>query len=587
MDGGQRRLEGVVAPEYGNMPGLPDMRLAHGAFSTDLRVASLLVQQAEAADVLLINKTDTIDADGLARLTSLLGVLNPRAHILSTERSVVEPREVLRTGRAKVWLCQLDATHAPITSAAAAGRTLPPPEQLEEAREQEQQSSLTPAARGATAEKGAEGSNDSVPLPAALAAVINREESARMTGAANPFSIVDMCLNTKGASDMVPVLSSASQDGGKWACYRVDSETGDTGPSQGSKYGFWSFVYTRKEAFDRAALTSLLDAAQASAPVVPSWLTGVLRSKGICLLADAMESSFVWSQAGLAFEVVQGSAWGPTSPTGEDAAAAAATASARQELIFIGNDAMDATVITAQLDSCLVSEVDKVEDSSAPSGGAEESTAGEDDELASGLFALRRHSPAWVRLKVASTSVAELREAANEVHRMGRFADALTLYNALVELDPDAPENYQARMTLYMRAGALREAVADAQECIRLKPTFVPGYLRAASIFLRLGDYAAMRKQLDEGKAIAGDRGGAALEMAYDRLDKAEKREQLACDKLESGEYEEALNLVEANLRMADLSPNLQDLRNQAVLGLARRAVSDSAAPQADSAQEK
>ncbi|WP_280348933.1 GTP-binding protein [Nocardia neocaledoniensis] len=86
-------------------------------------IADLLVDQVEFADVLLINKTDLVSANAAATVEATIRRLNPRAHILRTERGVVDLGEVLGTGRynpvvaaeAEGWAEELAGGHTPET----------------------------------------------------------------------------------------------------------------------------------------------------------------------------------------------------------------------------------------------------------------------------------------------------------------------------------------------------------------------------------------------------------------------------------------------------------------------------------------
>ncbi|SEQ29393.1 GTP-binding protein [Lentzea albida] len=86
-------------------------------------VADLLVDQVEFANVLVVNKTDLVTEDQLAKLDALLRRLNPSARLLHTRRGVVELAEVLDTGlydpitaaQAPGWAQELAGGHTPET----------------------------------------------------------------------------------------------------------------------------------------------------------------------------------------------------------------------------------------------------------------------------------------------------------------------------------------------------------------------------------------------------------------------------------------------------------------------------------------
>ncbi|ARU28304.1 zinc metallochaperone GTPase ZigA [Cellvibrio sp. PSBB006] len=86
-------------------------------------VADLLVDQIEFCDVLLISKTDLVDADTLAELQAVLHKLNPDADIVPITKGQVPLDRVLNTGRfnfdkaqqAPGWLKEMRGEHLPET----------------------------------------------------------------------------------------------------------------------------------------------------------------------------------------------------------------------------------------------------------------------------------------------------------------------------------------------------------------------------------------------------------------------------------------------------------------------------------------
>ena len=86
-------------------------------------VVDLLVDQIEFCDVLILNKTDLINAAEQARLMAILHSLNPRAKIITSEFGKVALDQVLNTGLfdfdeaslAPGWLQELRGSHTPET----------------------------------------------------------------------------------------------------------------------------------------------------------------------------------------------------------------------------------------------------------------------------------------------------------------------------------------------------------------------------------------------------------------------------------------------------------------------------------------
>ncbi|MGN5476779.1 GTP-binding protein [Cupriavidus basilensis] len=62
-------------------------------------MVDVLIAQAEFADVIVVNKSDLISPDTLARLEAILRALNPRADIVTASFGKVAAERVLGTGR--------------------------------------------------------------------------------------------------------------------------------------------------------------------------------------------------------------------------------------------------------------------------------------------------------------------------------------------------------------------------------------------------------------------------------------------------------------------------------------------------------
>lgn len=86
-------------------------------------VVDLLVDQIEFCDVLVLNKTDLMTLDEIARLEGILKTLNPRAHIVHSSFGKVPLDRIMHTGlfdfdqaaEAPGWLQELRGEHVPET----------------------------------------------------------------------------------------------------------------------------------------------------------------------------------------------------------------------------------------------------------------------------------------------------------------------------------------------------------------------------------------------------------------------------------------------------------------------------------------
>jgi G3E family GTPase len=86
-------------------------------------VVDLLVDQIEFCDVLVLNKTDLMTLEEIARLEGILKTLNPRAHIIHSSFGKVPLDRIMNTGlfdfdqaaEAPGWLQELRGEHVPET----------------------------------------------------------------------------------------------------------------------------------------------------------------------------------------------------------------------------------------------------------------------------------------------------------------------------------------------------------------------------------------------------------------------------------------------------------------------------------------
>ncbi len=82
-------------------------------------VADLLIDQIEFCDVLVLNKCDLVSEEELERLERILRALQPEAKLIRTKNGVIEPKEILNTGRFNFervsesagWLKELELGH--------------------------------------------------------------------------------------------------------------------------------------------------------------------------------------------------------------------------------------------------------------------------------------------------------------------------------------------------------------------------------------------------------------------------------------------------------------------------------------------
>jgi len=106
--------------DYGSQDLLGNRGLSLGE-EDERTVVDLLVEQIEFCDVLVLNKTDLLTLEEIARLESMLKTLNPRAQIIHSSFGKVPLHRMMHTGlfdfdqaaEAPGWLQELRGEHVP------------------------------------------------------------------------------------------------------------------------------------------------------------------------------------------------------------------------------------------------------------------------------------------------------------------------------------------------------------------------------------------------------------------------------------------------------------------------------------------
>ncbi len=108
--------------DFSSIESLQDRALALGE-EDERTIADLLIDQVEFANILVINKTDRMEAAEVARLREILRHLNPEARLLESAFGRVAAAEILNTGlfdeekaaEAPGWIKELRGEHTPET----------------------------------------------------------------------------------------------------------------------------------------------------------------------------------------------------------------------------------------------------------------------------------------------------------------------------------------------------------------------------------------------------------------------------------------------------------------------------------------
>jgi len=93
----------------------------------------------------------------------------------------------------------------------------------------------------------------------------------------------------------------------------------------------------------------------------------------------------------------------------------------------------------------------------------------------------------------------EAKEKAIEAFNEQNYKGAVDLLKRAIKLDPDNHIFYSNRAAAYMALEAYEKALADADECVRLQPTWAKGYSRRGAALFRLDKLGPARDAFEKG----------------------------------------------------------------------------------------
>ncbi|KJE89097.1 stress-induced-phosphoprotein [Capsaspora owczarzaki ATCC 30864] len=93
---------------------------------------------------------------------------------------------------------------------------------------------------------------------------------------------------------------------------------------------------------------------------------------------------------------------------------------------------------------------------------------------------------------------AEARERGNALFKSSDFINAIGEYSEAIKRNPSDAKLYSNRAACYTKILELPLAAKDADECIRLDPTFIKGYQRKATVQIARKDFAAAMETYDK-----------------------------------------------------------------------------------------
>lgn len=114
----------------------------------------------------------------------------------------------------------------------------------------------------------------------------------------------------------------------------------------------------------------------------------------------------------------------------------------------------------------------------------------------------------------AAESAAEAKAAGTTAFNAGDFAAAVTHYSSAISSDPTNHVFYSNRSAAYAKQEKYKEALLDANECIKLNPTWTRGYSRRGAAYVGLRNWRAALGAYEEGLKIEPENANMKKEAA-------------------------------------------------------------------------
>lgn len=88
----------------------------------------------------------------------------------------------------------------------------------------------------------------------------------------------------------------------------------------------------------------------------------------------------------------------------------------------------------------------------------------------------------------SKSKAVELKNKGNQLFGSGKFVESEEAYTKAIALNPIEEALYSNRAAARLKLGRPQDALADAEECIRIAPAFMKGYHRKALAQTAMGD---------------------------------------------------------------------------------------------------
>mmetsp|Transcript_8689 Transcript_8689/g.22929 ORF Transcript_8689/g.22929 Transcript_8689/m.22929 type:complete len:461 (+) Transcript_8689:149-1531(+) len=144
----------------------------------------------------------------------------------------------------------------------------------------------------------------------------------------------------------------------------------------------------------------------------------------------------------------------------------------------------------------------------------------------------------------------EAKERAIEAFNEQNYRGAVDLLKKAIKLDPDNHIFYSNRAAAYMAMEKFDKALKDANECVRLQPTWAKGYSRQAAAFLSLGELPQARESCMKGLDLEPDNTQVKEELRRVEIAESLALKDSATEAFKAQDYEKAVEDLTAAIAL-------------------------------------
>jgi len=151
-------------------------------------------------------------------------------------------------------------------------------------------------------------------------------------------------------------------------------------------------------------------------------------------------------------------------------------------------------------------------------------------------------------------SVGKLRSSAEVAYSKGEVDQALQLWEKVIKLEPKNEQNYYKRFRIYLRQQKLKEALADLNSALSIKPNFEAVVDQRAKLNLRLGHCVQAEEDLKNLQKLSPQHKDLELLPQASECKSAVSQGEAAYSR---GQWTQARDYFNVALRFADIATGL------------------------------